>query len=71
MSSLSSVKIRTDSGKIIHRIPKSIPFGSFQYMTIRFKGNLHLVGDGNEHLRDGNGYGSIFALGKNLGPYTG
>ena len=69
MSSLSSVKFKDSVGKVHRRIPKQIPFGTFEQITVRFKGFEYVVGDGNEHL-DG-GYGKVFELGKNLGPYKG
>lgn len=54
------IKIRLDNGKIIERVPTFNSFGNFQQMTIRYKNEEYLVGDGDEYIRGG--YEEIFDL---------
>lgn len=54
------IKIRLDNGKIIERVPIFNSFGNFQQMTIRYKNEEYLVGDGDEYIRGG--YEEIFDL---------
>ena len=64
MTTKKKIVIKLPSGEIIRRVPRFHRLGNFIMITIRYKNEFYLIGEGDEYLRDG--FEKIFELGKKL-----
>jgi len=53
------MRIRLPNGKMIKRVPTGHSFGNFNMLTIRYRNQNYLIGEGDEYLR---GYPKHFDL---------
>ena len=58
------ITVKLPNGELIQRVPTFHRLGNFIMITIRYKNEFYLIGDGDEYIRDG--YERVFELGKKL-----
>jgi hypothetical protein len=59
----TGVDIKLPNGEMIKRVPKVTQMGNFQMMTIIYKNDEYIIGNGAEYLQ---GFPEYFELGKKL-----